>query len=421
MIAGQQLGYGATKLLPSVAKLKDLRALYRQFAENGLRPAPHQREPRWTKIQIAGYIDSIKKCAVLPGCFETYQLKTQGENWAFAGGPTVWLNDGHNRLVAIHHFLTKPEQFGDTLSKAEYTLEATNVAVNHHHYNNHREAHTDFVLVNIGAVGTPYEQLRGLLFYMGDKEELWESYKNLFEQLHLEVDLQAARVAGRAATSTKARHRDRRHDFGLFYRFMSEDAHKNNYGITLTGLRATDVLKGKLLEDRLVSVIKDISLSDLALYIEKFGRAIAHETATIKEIWSPISNGATIQRLCYRYLLDVALWKRYARRSVNEWCDFLRLFLTNTGGTSVFWRDKEKTKRTLISVGNLTTLDSFSRYTGGTFHEDKPARARHKRDQVPAGYDISHKMPFSTHGEGATMIEAASINRARGAQPIDQT
>jgi hypothetical protein len=55
---------------------------------------------------------------------------------------------------------------------------------------------------------------------------------------------------------------------------------------------------------------------------------------------------------------------------------------------------------------------------GSDFYGGKATRKARTMHRRP-GYDISHVQPFVTHGEGEVFIEPASINRARGAQPVE--
>jgi hypothetical protein len=80
---------------------------------------------------------------------------------------------------------------------------------------------------------------------------------------------------------------------------------------------------------------------------------------------------------------------------------------------------KKTTRGTAASTGSLAYLRKIAAIVESDILEyyDNPPRRKKPKKNLP-GTDESHQMPFVYHGEGETIPEPASRNRARGKNPI---
>ena len=71
-----------------------------------------------------------------------------------------------------------------------------------------------------------------------------------------------------------------------------------------------------------------------------------------------------------------------------------------------------------LSYNDLTRLEEVCKFVGSGM--TSPMKSRRPRRDVTTrpGNDDSHRLPFSVYGHGETFPEPASLNRARGAQPV---
>jgi hypothetical protein len=379
---GGQLALRAPKLRPINTRLKSLSELLEEYQTGQLQTPPHQRKERWKPDKQHNYIERLHSAVPPPGSFETYQLK---------GKETpIWLNDGNNRLHSLELYMENSTAYGDTKEQAIELVKSCEVAVGHKHYKNHPEAHIDFILVNAGTMATPYEQCQGLLLYMGDGTSS-NLYKKVWEHLHDGVHQIAMRVVARPANNEILRQKYKRHDIGLLYRFLSGDVSKSNYYVSRKHIPIMDIQEKRIIEWRLIELLDDYNSTEIIEQIDKFISFLAHETATIQAVWSQLDfdDGWAIRFAAYRWLLDVAIWKRHTKKTNAEWLKFLEHFLRATKGNGQVpnpYDERSYQTLTLSDLGKLTRVCNLLELP--EFHEIVPQRNHISNKCIQLGLDI---------------------------------
>jgi len=374
---------------------------------------PHQREDRWSETKKVDYINRIRGDQFPPGSFETYQIvgDTTGQRY---------LNDGGHRMRALLNYVGYPGKWGDDSETAERILRGCMVSVTHHQYNSHEAGHVDFILVNMGTMATAYEQCRGFLCYIkGESEREAERVWVIWEHLHEQVGGIMRRVCGKANAASA--HKYMRHDYALFYRWYTKDASRSDYGISKMKLTHSDIVKGQAIEIRLSEKVKSLTLDELRGKIDEFVRRLEHETATVQTVFTSLglSPGRAVSAGCWRWLMDVALWRRNANwKRVEDWKQFLGDFLRQTeGGTAVFYEHADgrlDTRRYIaLTMSDMGKLAGVCRILGSDFGDGgKSGKSCGKMGHLFPGYDESHVVPRGVGDE--VLPENAADNRSRG-------
>jgi len=397
------------------ARLRSLFELTERYERGELIPPPHQRKARWNTEKKKGYVKRVRqsrlqpsKSSRPPGGFETYQIITQPKN--------IYLNDGNNRLTALVEYLANALEYGDSTEEAINILRSIEVAVNHHHYEDHLQAHFDFVLVNAGEMATPYEQCKGFLVYFEEGLPP-DVYEELWQDLHNIIPTIGSVIIAKPPSSTKLKHKNLRHDYSLFYRYVSGEKETSSHGIYSISLSANDLENSNFLESKLRKYVSEKTIEDLRQDIKNFRRTIELETATITEIWNGIrkKNNLYLSRSCYRWILDVAIWKKHNKIPNQLWVEFLKCLLNETQGKAMIPNVHNPSRYRLLSVSDLAILKTVCDMIGSNLYyweKSKPP----SDDRIKPGYDQSHIDP----DEPKTIIEPAGSNRARGKKHIKE-
>jgi hypothetical protein len=337
-----------------------------------------------------------------------------------------YINDGLQRLTATQRFKAHPEAFGLSLEQAKNRLRQQMLTVQHRVYNTHEDALFDFQAINLGTPLTPEELFHGVLSNMSDYEAVWEPF---FCGLHAGFDRLRGRVAaeGRIAQGITVHRRktqsaQKRHHMALLLRLIDRDNFKRPYATKADELPTQDQMS-KSLEARLRRQLEAIGhvdaearrdqlfshAEDLAAMCEQAMRAA--EWPTGRRIPAPMFYG----------LLEVDVWRRKdAMVSAKQWRDFVQALFTSIATHNFGFRVTDETTGQFypLTMRLIGQIDHVGKVLGAPLCET-PRRRRQNRASVAAGYDVSHVEPFAVTGEGATVLEPGSLNRARGAEPMD--
>lgn len=385
-----------------------------RFDRDVLRLPDHQRGKVWNDKKKKEYILRLKNREnPPPGSFETYQLKS---------GSPIYLNDGGNRIRTASMYLNNPELYDDVREIAEKVLRAQRVAVNHSHYDSHAQAHTDFILVNAGTFPTPYDQCKGLLTYMegDDNNAKYELLTTIHSHIREKSILIISKVP-KPGTKTHAKYL--RHDYALLHRFISNDKNLTGYRPSTSIIDYDDIRKRNVIEWKLREYLEDNDINTIEVDINKFKNVITNETEIIIQTWKKVrlNEDISIVGSNYRFLLDVSIWRRHNNVNTNIWIEFASTLLHHTQGGSTAFDKEDIRKKVSLELGNLSRLPSLCKIIGFNFDDFfNNQRVPNKLSKyIRSGQDISHTDPVSMFGEGDVIIEPSSINRARGAKPIE--
>jgi len=387
--------------------------LIEQYRRKLLLKPEHQRDFIWTKDKIANWINRIKYQNKPLGTIATYEL-IDGKI------SPIFLNDGFQRLTATMELLDHPEKYGFTTDTVVTFLMRLKITVQHRHYKNHDEALMDFQLVNMGTHLTPYEHCWGILTYMNNSRYWLPLIENAINAVE-----QEGKTIARGSSSRDTSHKLIRSSLALLHRFINKPPNFLSYKISNGSIPYQDIQKKQIIEWYLRNDLDTIDLTEGKQMIDNFIDTIKRESGLIRTIWieelhNPI--GRPISAGLYRFLLDLAIYRRYSPGiTVQDYYDFAKLLMYRSngmGGLSVRDEEGRDLYRLTFKLSDLAHMSKVCEMIGSDIWEKRLIK-KVKHVKLLPGFDNSHLVPLSQYGDGATIPEPASLNRARGAKPIE--
>lgn len=388
---------------------RNLFEIVQDFDDEILRIPEFQREFVWPENKRRQFVKRFLDGRKPIGVIATYELEGDPDK-------IVYLNDGVQRLSTLRQLLHEPAFYGLSKEEAQSLLRSFNFSVQHRSYANHDEAAQDFKDINQGTFLTALEFFRGDLTNIKNYKSVWGPR---IDRLHKSVELSAATICSKPQAERSVAHRYHRHDFSLFYRFASGDTTIGSHGVNAKQASMRERDKGNYIEAKFRQWIETHGVESFDVKFRNLMSIIEMDTAVIESEYRQVQPdfGRRLGVVLYRWLLDVSVWRRNNKLDTEQWKDFVRRYMQHTGGTQTF--PESQKKHAVIIMGDLSRLKQVCRFIGSSLYEgEQPKRARRPSD-IQAGYDVSHIIPFSLHGDGPTVVEPASLNRARGAKPIE--
>lgn len=413
-----------TNLMMAQDSQVSLGQLVREYQDGILRAPDHQRDAyAWSADKQESFIRRIQQNIPAIGCFLTYQLK---QNDMAIGDGAIYLNDGLQRLTAVLHYYSFPEQFGRTKNEVEKELGHYMVTRQHRHYKNHMEAMVDFQAINQGTVLDAYEFGLGHLAYANNWSTLWKSE---FDNWHNEMAREFSKLAKIPKKQLRRGEKVKKlHDYGLLIRFVDKDDGLTSFrDVTHTKPNPALFRNQQSVFQRLAKWINQTSSIEIRQSLKDTLNAATADMAIIHDAYhnTPFPNG-TIKSASDLMpfsaalpLLEVGMYARVCGRKPIEFRDFAIKFMTAYNGKNYIARDGRYTHlrfNLLAQLREVCQIIGSDFYTGA--HPKKQQRPKQER-QLMRGYDNSHIRPFITNGDGPTFPELASINRSRGAKPVE--
>lgn len=386
-----------------------------QFRRGIIQKPPHQRDLIWNDFAKHRWISRLVDPCPPIGVIVTYQLLNGLDR-------TIYLNDGHQRISTTTAYLEDPLSFGHNEDTAEAIVRACTISLQHRHYENPMKALWDFQGINLGTNLTPLEFYKGLLTYIPNYD-LLEPYIN---QVHEGVDKLAAKiiVAYVRGSARDRGHNFQRHDYAMFYRFISERRDAPDYRVATKSIMAAEKT-GNIVEQLLADRLKDMSISEVKSAVTEFLRHIANETATVEQIWFDQlghRTGDGIVATLYRWIMECSILKRHNGIKNNVWESFMIALLRQSQGRArlIYTTNAGRGETCLFGLGSLKQIKMVSTILNVEFYNElQYNKPRRKNALTRPGYDSSHILPFRDFGDGITITESASKNRARGAKPME--
>jgi len=391
-----------------------------------IRLPPHQRELSWSDLKQQDYVKTICSDSCPPGGIELYQLYV-----AETGRLSLsYLNDGCQRLHTARDFLLNPEKYGLRLEEVEYVLRTTAYPVTYKVHRSHTEALHRYQDVNSGLPLTPYQYVVGSLIYCeGDGyREGWQQFVEKLHEVLYNVLVSTGVRPYRSRDSrsyVRFKHRDYRHDLSLFLRFISGEKTEMDYHVAHK-LSEREMDAGSYFEhDLATTYLGRMGLDRAIEKLEEFKRVLEIETATIVAEWADVADKErnAIGVPILRWLYDVAIWRRNLGARTSVWKAFLASYLRKFHGTTALYYVNEagETKRINVGLSRVNNMSTICRAIDFDYSQFGVRREREAGSLPKVGFQHSHIDPFETHGNGPTIIEPASVNMARGAEPIEET
>lgn len=378
---------------------------------NGMLHVPfHQREFVWTIEKQIGWLERLGSDVWPVGVVVTYQVSSGSDR-------KVYINDGNQRLGTLLRAVLNPELFGLTLDFLEVLLRGVQMPVQHRIYESHLQAFEDYQGLNWGTPMTPYQFHKGVLTTLADYEVVWEP---LITMLHgVMAAVESSIVSERRSRNSKQVSSIARDDLATFFRFVTGTVVRDDLHLASIGKRKVPVFEWALRKR-----LEELGPVKTRQEIERYEKAIEQETALVRHCWHTVlgkPNETGINLVTYRWLMCAAVWRRNAGVPVAMWKEFVVGALRESAGRGRFDRLDDNGVAQIVawlSYNDLTRLEEVCKFVGSGM--TSPMKSRRPRRDVTTrpGNDDSHRLPFSVYGHGETFPEPASLNRARGAQPV---
>lgn len=398
-------------LKPEGSYQEELYNLVEKFRRDQIVKPHYQREYVWSQSKATGWINRIRSDRHPVGVIILYQIDN--------GQPSpVYVSDGVQRLSASLSYLLNADKYGDTEQSAREYLESCIMSVQFRHYTTHDEAWRDFQGINNGTILTTHERYKGLITNVPDYAKVW---KPILERLRDGLQSNADRISVRRNDSRHTMHKIYRDYWLLLIRWLSEDG-KVPDALTYNTVSDKHYRRGQYVEAVLRELLNSTPPEEMRGEAERLVKYSQNVTSDIEYVWRELLHrpvGEMITDSAHAWLNHAAVYKKRQGIANADWMSFLEAFLREGNGMGKFvvQLDDGSHKTLTLHRGRLL-LGTVCRILGSDFHELPRKRNGYRR--LAPGYDNSHKLPFSENGEGETFPEPASINRARGAKPVDE-
>lgn len=378
--------------------------------QDGLLQVPNfQRAYCWDRNQLIDWIASIIDQDSI-GVIVTYQINGEG---------IMYLADGFQRLTATDRFLRQPESYGFKigLEQAKLYVKSMKITRQHRHWKSHRAAMLKFQKLNQGTALTPAEYYKGLLTV----DNPLGTY--IFEHIPGIVRAATVRLITNRQQDRRVSSTSTRDNYALLLQYISEDKRKTFWRIG--GSKVDRVYKG--VEQSLAEYMETRCYTDEMLHekLDGFERFINSQICELEQAMEQTGQrGKFCSDTFVRWFLHLSIWRKNTGVPVGKFKEFmaamLNLYKTQPSISSrVEVRDSKDNgliKSVSLQKQSISSVQVFYRATG----IDLEASIRKSSGRAALGYDVSHITPVSVSGEGPTIFEPSSTNRARGAKPIGE-
>jgi hypothetical protein len=402
--------------------------LYDNGKTGRIRIPDHQRGDCWPQDRRKAWIEDIRTMSLAPGMFVCYQLGDDG---------TWWLNDGQQRLLATLHYYHNHEAYHDNIDTARERLRNCRQGLVVSNCETIEQAMIEFAKYQQITPMTRYESGAGSIKSDKMHKTIWERridqlndiVWNAQARLTKRQNRDEATIAGR-----KRLHDNYRHHMALFLNYINEEL--KTYDVTTHApYTPNEIIDGLYLEKKFINKLNAMGALEFDQVLKRFERFIDNTTSLLADAWKDcISSGdvrfdkqdnpiETLLVQMFRFALDIAIWAKVHNRKSKRLLAFYRDILSESKGKNNFLN--ARTNTTAISwredSGAAKIREIAHHLESDFFDVDDPKRLVRNTSQIHKGNDLSHINDFSNNGEGDVIIEPTSINRSRGANPIEES
>lgn len=379
---------------PSTRFVKDIVADYRS---KELVEPDYQREYVWSAKQAKHFLARTKEIGHVLGVVTTYRLE---------GGATNFLQDGLQRITTLMRAIDRPSDYGLTKDDVDY-IKSAQVSQQSMTYPSHDQARMDFQHLNSGVGLIPYEKYRGDL-------ESDDVGKLLYETLRTKVRELSVDMAGVSRSTEDARKKAgqlHRNSLGLFYQYATR--HKDMRLYAKSERNLDDQV------ERRVRQWLDDNAQDWRLKVDGFVRSLERINAILREK-TKAHDARRWDMTAVRALYAASCHCRNIGCPTDAFNSLVDWFIASNGNRRT-WAARfeiEVSGEPVVIRMDQVSLKWLERVptSGGP---EIVAQKRTKRITARAGYDESHVTPHADGGT-ETVIEPATMNRARGRNPIEE-
>lgn len=389
---------------------RNLYEVVKDFETGVIQVPAFQREFCWPFSKQVQFVKRLLDDRKPIGVIATYEVDNEQDG-------VVYLNDGLQRLSTLRRLLCESSTFGLTGEEAENLLKSFNFSLQHRNYHSHYEAAEDYKDINMGTALTALEFFKSDLTNIPNYDSVW---KNRIDRLHSGIYDWSISICSKPNQERTVAHRYFRHSLSLFYRFATNEAGVTSHGINAKMPSAKDRQQKTYIEYRFSQWIISHGYAAFDQKLDALLSIIRTESALIESEFRLVQPNPAIRVgiVLYRWLLDVAIWRRNNKIDTESWRRFVGILMSKTNGTTTFPGTGKK--YAYMIMGDLSNLKTVCNLIGSDMYSgDQEARTTKRPINAQPGYDLSHVRPFSLYGEGPTIMEPEGINRARGAKPIN--
>lgn len=381
----------------------ELWTMAQRLANGDVQVPVFQREFVWQSWRIGDWLTSvIEKRAI--GVIVTYQVRP---------GSGIFLADGLQRLTSTLRIHGCPEEFGAPFSPAQWQkyCEQMDITVQHRHYDSHAEAMRAFQDLNQGTAATAAEYYKGELVLAPHGNEVYKTIPSIIDTCQKQAGV-AVKTNDRESLSTVLRD-----TFALFYQYTS-CTEALSFGVSRSKARRPG---HHCVERELGSLLSTMNGASFLQQVKAFESYVANLTEMIIANKQQLGLAEMTMSIgLYRWLLHLGIWRKNAKRYVDDYNLLMhKMFQALSGFPSLRAQFVLPNTTPAEPIGLHTTDLNQIRSICQAFDVQRLIDGKTtKRRITRPGLDNSHLMPLSTHGEGPTVYEPSSLNRARGAKPI---
>lgn len=375
----------------------ELWTMAQRLATGKLRIPPFQRDYVWATEsgKERGWARDVPIRKPV-GIIVTYQTNDS---------PHESLADGLQRLTATLRIAERPSLYGCSFGTEQWIEYCTKfeITVQHRIYADDSAALIAFQQLNQGTSATPMEYHKGILLLSPNGSRVYSEVPQILSRYETGV---------RVVTSTERRkvHTAVRDALSLFLQYASETDMLSFWNAGMRKIDSDAVAVERVLSEWLRARDRD----EVEATIKAFERFIAGQAEILRTHIDRLPP-KPMQQALFRWFMHLGIYRRNANLSVNEHTKLVGSMLSYLSGYDSYrcqfsLPNTDPPMPVGLHQSDLNQLATICTGFGSALYT--PAR-RKRRLTIP-GLDNSHLVPFSMAGEGPTIYEPSSINRARG-------
>lgn len=370
----------------------------RDYQNGKIKIPDHQRKNNvWPDDRRREFVDDMVygNKTFIPGAIILYKINKSGD---------FYINDGLQRTTLLLDVYNNPEKFSLNRLQVDDLFGNIEVTIQRFNYSSHFEAAILFRKVNSsGTMLTDLELYKYFLIYANR-----EIYNYIHKEIYADMKSCDDSVSKAPNEKSKVYSRSIRDIYCNLYRFLTKDkSPRREVYDNIT----SKTQKNKIIEEELSKEIKKMTLEEFEKKAKCFCDILHRAKALIKTCLNELDQKDNDSRN-----LTIGMWRSFVcfyiycinnNISKNDMYEAFKKLLNLTKG---------KNKTAFLENGNIRQVRfGFQRFNDViTFLPNYEKRKKRNTSNIPRGYDISHKKPFSKYGEGDVFIEPSIINRSRG-------
>ena len=375
--------------------------------DNGLLQVPNfQRDHVWDDSRKKGWARSIREGTTIP-VFFVYNIKNSS---------VYYLADGCQRLYTTMEILSEYDRYGfSSFEEVETFISRDPISIARMSCDTDKEGYQIFVDLNSkGTFATPSEVYKGVMVGNAPSSPIAQLYGDINPLMRERLSVITKQPV---RPTRKQRNLEIRSNLALFLQYSSGMKDRNFWDVA-----SNDILRQTPVETALLAFLEGKNREEIEKMISSFLSFISQSVQLIRQcvdekynnqVGHILSNGFT------RHLLHFCVYCRNTKFRTEDKVRYIEGVLKASNGNSRLNFQNDDGVIELMVTANTDDLSHtglICRHLGIPW--DEFIEARKRNGYIQRGLDDSHFEPFSSAGNGETFPEPASLNRARGANPV---